>query len=186
MDRRVYNLPMGVSLDSREDKRIAQETMHRFLKEFRSGLGVARNIVVDTASAGWAGQRLANPKEDRPYNEMEEEFKSLIRDAYACPSTNVILIHHLRQDWARKGDGTAYKSQNWSRDGIDGILNMVMMGVRQRYVPPVNVGQLSTPGRFELDVLKCRDNIGLVGSTHVGLDFPTLCMMACPSIDWTR
>lgn len=182
LERKVYNLPMGVSLDSREDRRVAQETMHEFLRDFRGALGKFRNLVADTFTAAWAGQRLANPKDERPYNEMEEEFKGLIRDAYACHSTNVILIHHLKQDWAKSQNGQSYKAQTWSRDGMDGVLNMVQLGIRQRYVPPV--GQLA--GRFELDVLKCRDNIGLVGSTHVGLDFPTLCMMACPAIDWTK
>lgn len=186
IERIPYNLPMGVSLDSKEDRRIAQEAMHAFIEDFRWGLGKVRTIVADTFTAAWAGQRLANPKEERPYNEMEEEFKSLIRDAYACINTNVILIHHLRQDWARSQDGKPYKSQNWSRDGMEGVLNMVQLGIRQRYIPPVSVGQLHTPGRFELDVLKCRDNIGLVGTTHVNLDFPTLCMMACPTVDWTK
>lgn len=185
IERRIpYNLPMG--LGPAEARRLAQEVMHKFIADFRGGLGTVRTLVVDTFTTAWAGQRLANPKDERPYVEMEEEFKSLIRDAYACPSTNVILIHHMKQDWARKSDGTSYKSQNWSRDGIDGVLNMVQLGIRQRYVPPVNVGQLQTAGRFEIEVLKCRDNIGLVGTTQEDLDWVMTCTMACPSVDWSK
>ena len=72
----------------------------------------------------------------------------------------------------------------------------MQLGIRQRYVQPIKNGanEVVTKGRFEIDVLKARDNVGLVGSTmswdpskkEDGIDFVTLCTMACPSIDWSR
>jgi hypothetical protein len=41
-------------------------------------------------------------------------------------------------------------------------------------------------GKFEIDVLKCRDNIGLVGATMPGMDFATLGAIVCPTVDWSR
>lgn len=172
-------------------KRYAREAMARFVADFRAAVGTVRTLVVDTFTAAWSGQRLA--RADDRYVEMEEEFRSLVRMAYASPRTNVVLIHHLRPDWKKDSAGKSYKAGTWSRDGMDGIANMVQLAVRQRFVPPVppmKAGELviapAVPGRFECDVLKARDNIALVGQTFVGMDFATLCGMACPSVDWSK
>ena len=167
-------------------KRYAAEVMKRFIADFRQAIAdQVRTLAVDTFTAAWAGQRLAR-SEDK-YVEFEEEFRSLIRAAYASPCTNVILIHHLKSDWKRDVTGKSYKAGTYSRDGMDGIANMVQLAVRQRYVAPqVAAGQVVVPGRFEVDVMKCRDNVGLVGQTFAGMDFATLCGIVCPSVDWSK
>lgn len=170
----------------------ALDVMQRFVADFRQALkDRMRTLVVDTFTASWAGQRLARA-EDK-YVEMEEEFVSLIRAAYASPHTNVILIHHLRQDWKRNQAGKSYKGDTWSRDGMDGIANKVQLAIRQRYVQPIPeqraagfVTAAGVPGRFEVDILKSRDNIGLVGQTYPGMDFTTLCSLVCPTVDWSK
>lgn len=187
IDRRAYDLLAAEWMPEGEAKRYALDAMRRFIADFRDALATrVRSLVVDTFTAAWAGQRLAR-SEDR-YIEYEEEFRSLIRAAYASPHTNVILIHHVKPDWKRDIAGKAYKVAGaFSRDGMDGVLNMVQLGIRQRYVPPQKAGDvLVSKGRFEIDVLKCRDNIGLVGQTFTGMDFATLCACAAPSIDWSR
>lgn len=181
VERHTYDLMAAIGEDDAVVKRHARETMARFIADWRAALErKIRTLVIDTFSAAWSGQRLAR-SEDR-YIEYEEEFRSLIRAAYTSPHTNVVLIHHLRPDWKRDSTGKSYKAGTWSRDGMDGIANMVQLAVRQRYVAPA----LGAAGRFELDVLKARDNIGLVGQTFDGLDFATLCAMVCPSVDWSR
>lgn len=170
-------------------KRHAQDVMRKFIEDFRKALAAKmRTVVADTFTAAWAGQRLARGGEGGDsYVEYEEEFRSLIRAAYASPHTNVILIHHLARDWKRNKDGKAYKGETYSRDGMDGIATMVQLAIRQRYVlPQIAGGVRTTDGRFEIDVLKSRDNIGLTGATMPGMDFPTLCAMVAPSIDWSR
>lgn len=102
--------------------------------------------------------------------------------AYASPRTNVILIHHLKPDWKRDSSGKSYKAGTYSRDGMDGIANMVQLAVRQRFVSPR--GDIA--GTFEMDVLKSRDNIGLVGQTFPAVDFVTLCTMVAPEVDWSK
>jgi hypothetical protein len=190
-ERKTYDLLAAEWMPEGEARRYAQEVMRRFIADFRGALVArARSVVVDTFTAAWAGQRLAR-SEDK-YVEMEEEFNSLIRAAYASPHTNVLLIHHMQRDWKRNQQGKPYKGETWSRDGMDGILNKVQFGIRQRYVQPKVIvvpgapPQIAEPGRFEIDVLKCRDNVGLVGTTLPGMDFPTLCAMAAPLIDWSR
>lgn len=187
-ERKVYDLMSAQWMPDAEAKRYARDVMRRFVVDFRASIGKARTLVVDTFSAAWAGQRMARGGEDGDsYVEYEGEFKSLIAAAYACPSTNVILIHHLVRDWKRNKEGKAYKGDTWSRDGMDGIANMVQLAIRQRYVAPlVSGGAIVTAGRFEIDVLKCRDNIGLVGTTMPGMDFPTLGAMVCPAVDWSK
>ena len=179
---------MGASFGSSEaeaTRQIAAE-VRKFMAEFRRAIETkVRTLVVDTFTAAWAGQRVAR-KEDR-YVEMEEEFKALIRLALASPYTNLILIHHLKKDWARSKDGKSYPSGTYSRDGMDGILTMVQLGIRQRYVQPIKNGAaVIEPGRFETEILKARDNVGLVGSVMPSMDFVTLCSVACPSIDWSK
>lgn len=183
VDRTSYNLLVDLGSEA-EQRRNAQETMKRFIADWRAAIGKYRTVVADTFTAAWAGQRLAR-SEDR-YVEMEEEFKTLIRQAYDCTTTNVILIHHMRPEFKRDSGGKSYKSGAWSRDGMDGILNMVQLGIRMRYIPPTRIGQLETPGKFEQEIIKCRDNIGLMGQIFSGLDFPTLCTMAAPDVDWSK
>jgi hypothetical protein len=173
-------------------KRHALEVMQKFIADFRTAIAAKmRTLTVDTATAAWSGHRFAGA--DRRYVELEEEFNSLVRIAYASPHTNVILIHHLRPDWKKDTNGKSYKAGTYSRDGMDGILNKVQLGIRQRYVQPVPAKmagelcvQAGVPGRFEIDVLKCRDNIGLVGATLPGMDFATLGAMVCPTVDWSK
>lgn len=181
-----YDMLAAEWMPEAQAKQYAKDVMRRFVADFREGITKrARSLVVDTHTAAWAGQRLA--RKDDAYVEMEEEFRSLIRMAYASPHTNVLLIHHLARDWKRNKEGKAYKGETWSRDGMDGIANMVQLAIRQRYVAPVKAGDtLVAAGRFEIDVLKCRDNIGLVGQTVPGMDFATLGAMVCPLIDWSR
>lgn len=185
-DHKVYDMLAATWMPEAQTKRYAQEQMRRFVEDFRGALAAkVRTLVVDTFTAAWTGQRFARA-EDK-YVEMETEFKSLIQAAYASPHTNVILIHHLRQDWARDGAGKSYKAKTWSRDGMDGVANMVQLAIRQRYIPPrVLSPMLREEGKFEVDVLKSRDNIGLVGQTFPAMDFATLCAMVCPLIDWSR
>lgn len=191
-ERRSYDLLAATWQPEAQAKKYAQEVMRRYIADFREALEKkARSLVVDTKTAAWAGQRLA--RSDDKYVEMEEEFRSLIRAAFASPYTNVILIHHMSRDWKRTSEGKSYKAETYSRDGMDGILNMVQMGIRQRFVPPIAAKMAgamvvadAVPGRFEIEVLKCRDNVGLVGQTFPGMDFPTLCAMAAPLIDWSK
>jgi hypothetical protein len=192
-EHRTYDMLAAEWKPEAEARRYAQDVMRRFIADFRAALAApARSLVVDTFTASWAGQRLAR-SEDK-YVEMEEEFNSLIRAAYASPHTNVILIHHMQRDWKRNQQGKPYKGETWSRDGMDSILNKVQFGIRQRFVQPIPekrlpngmVTEAGVPGRFEIDILKCRDNVGLVGTTQPGMDFPTLCSMAAPLIDWSR
>lgn len=188
-EHRVYDLLSAQWMPEAEAKRYARDVMRRFVAEFREGLKrQMRTLVVDTYSAAWAGQRLARGGEDGDsYVEYEAEFKGLVAAAYAQSVSNVIFIHHLSRDWKRSKDGKAYKGETWSRDGMDGIANMVQLAIRQRYVQPlVSSGAVVTPGRFEIDVLKSRDNIGLVGTTMPGMDFATLGACVQPAIDWSK
>lgn len=186
-EHKTYDLLAAEWQPEAQAKRYAQEVMRRFIADFREALAKKmRTLVADTFTAAWAGQRLARGDDDK-YVEYEEEFRSLIRAAYASPHTNVILIHHMARDWKRNREGKAYKGETYSRDGMDGIANMVQMAIRQRYIAPVKAGEtLVSQGGFEIDFLKCRDNIGLVGTTIPAVDFPTLCAMACPTVDWSR
>lgn len=181
---KVYNLSGLGAVGQTPDqvKAAGRRIITQFVKDFMDGLGKYRTIVSDTFTAAWAGQRLS----DERYVLLEEEFRSMLRAAYLCETTNVILIHHLRQDWAKTADGKSYKGKTWSRDGMDGVANAVQLAIRHRYTAPIRQGELLTPGKFEIDILKCRDNIGLVGQTFPGMDFATLMGMIAPTVDWSK
>lgn len=188
-DHKTYDMLSAEWQPEGQARRYAQDVMKRFVSDFREALAKkVRSLVVDTFTAAWAGQRLARGGEGGDsYTEYEAEFKSLVAAAYASQHTNVILIHHLTRDWKRNKDGKAYKGESYSRDGMDGIANMVQLAIRQRYVAPlVSQGAVAVPGRFEIDVLKSRDNIGLVGTTMPGMDFTMLGAMVAPAIDWSK
>lgn len=182
VERKTYNL-LGptLGLDESAMQKHGAGEMKRFLYDFAEGIRKQyRTVVVDTFTAAWAGQRLSR-KDDR-YIEIEEEFRTLVRMAYVSPHSNLILIHHLKKDWKRTADGKSYPSGTMSRDGMDGITKMVQLGIRQRFVMPQN----GVPGQFEFDIVKCRDNQALVGSTFPSMDFPTLCGLVQPNVDWSK
>lgn len=188
-EHRTYDLLAAQWMPDAEAKRYAKEVMRRFIAEFREALAKKmRTLVVDTHSAAWAGQRFARGGEDGDkYDEYATDFYSLIAAAYISPHTNVILIHHLTREWKRTKDGKPYKGEAWVRDGIDGIANKVQLAIRQRFVQPmVQGGMRVADGRFEVDILKCRDNIGLVGTTLPAMDFATLGAVVCPTVDWSQ
>lgn len=170
---------------SESTKKVTEE-MQRFLADFRTAIkDQVRTLVVDTFTTAWKSQRIA--RENDKYAIMEEEFKALVRAAYVSPYTNLILIHHMRVVWGQGKDGRRYPSGAYDRDGMDGIGAMVQLGIKQRFVPPVKVGNLDTPGRFEMDVYKSRDNPAFMGMTlNPAMDFVTLCSMVAPSIDWSK
>jgi len=178
--RKTYNLMGAFGDDDPAIQRHIAEVMKRFVADWREAVDTkVRTLVVDTFTAAWSGQRVA--RNDDRYVEYEEEFKSLVRMAYASPHTNLVLVHHLKPDWKRDTAGKSYKAGTYSRDAMDGVMTMVQLGIRHRYVPP----SPASPGKFEIDVLKCRDNVSLVGQTYSDVDFQTLCSIACPSIDWS-
>lgn len=188
---KVYDLASAEWMPEVQAQKFVRDTMRQFVTDFKEAIKQkVRTIVVDTFTRAWSGQRIA--RKDDKYQEMEEEFLSLIGAAYASPHTNLILIHHMRQDWKRTTEGKSYKGETWSRDGMDNIAAKVQLAIRQRYVQPVpeqRAGELvvkqRVPGRFEIDVLKARDNIGMVGVTLPGMTFTDLCSVVCPSIDWS-
>jgi hypothetical protein len=180
-------LPAGIRSGTPEAVRHVRGVMDGFLEEFRKAIGVARTLGVDTFTAAWAGQRLAR-KDTDSYAIYEEEFKSLIRLAYRSETTNLILVHHMVRDWKRSKEGAAYKGDTYSRDGMDGVLFAVQLAIRQSFGPPMVVaGKKIADGEgFQMDILKCRDNQGLVGTRWPAMSFPELCGIVCPDVDWAK
>lgn len=184
VDIRQYDLLAGTfkgESDAARDQIIKHET-ERFLADFRAAIegGVYRTIVTDTASVLWSGLRL---RYDKNYAAAEEVMHSLIRAAYKSP-VNLTLIHHLTTIWARNAEGKSYKKHgSYERVGMENVDNKVQLAIEQRWVPPIpNVSE----GKFEITVLKCRDNKALEGETLEGMDWQTLCSMAAPSVDWSK
>lgn len=178
--RHAYDLSMPLGASDTEVQKRTLAVMKEFLAHFRAAVGTARTLVVDTFTAAWAGQRIARSEEK--YVVYEEEFRSLVKSVYDT-DTNLILIHHLKPDWKRDSSGKSYKGNTYSRDGMDNVLSLVQLGIRHRYVQPV--AKPPEPGRFEIDVLKCRDQMSLMGVTMPAMDWQTLCTMVCPSVDWS-
>jgi hypothetical protein len=187
-----YDLASAEWLPEAQAKRHVADVMRGFVADFRKAIAdKTRTLVVDTFTRAWSAQRLAR-SEDK-YADIEEEFLSLVAMAHMSPHTNLILIHHMRQDWKRTVEGKSYKVDTWSRDGMDNILTKVQLGIRQRYIQPIPeqragalVVKAAVSGRFEIDVLKARDNIGLVGATLPGMTFAELCGIVAPAIDWSK
>ena len=185
---RQYDLLAGTfkgESDAARDQIIKSET-ERFLADFRAAIdgGHFRTIVTDTASVLWSGLRL---RYDKNYAAAEEVMHSLIRAAYKSP-VNLTLIHHLATIWKRNSEGKSYKAHGiYERIGMEGVDNKVQLAIEQKYVEAVKAdGTVITPGRFEIRVLKCRDNKALEGEVLEGMDWTTLCSIAAPSVDWSK
>lgn len=180
--------PFGPAyLDEEKEKQAARAKpeVDRFIKDFREAITAkVPTLVVDTFTVAWAAQRVGNP--DKRYVEIESEFHGLVRSAFISPHTNLILIHHLKKDWLRTGDGKSFPSGTWSIDGMDGIKTKVQLAIRQAFKPPKIVqGQTLEEAKFTTEILKARDNNSMVGFVQEGYpSFEELCTMVCPSVDW--
>ena len=187
--RYAFDLSGLIGMSDDEARKRAMPVMQEFLARFREAVGKPGTIVVDTFTAAWAGQRVA--RNDERYVLYEQEFRSLVKSVMLTDCTSLVLTHHMKPDWKRDAAGKSYKGSTHSRDGMDGVLDLVQLALRQRYVPPVpakmvagRVVEDGQPGRFEMDVLKCRDQVGLTGATMPAMDFRTLCSVVCPGVDW--
>ena len=164
----------------------AKPEIDRFLEEFRDAVrNKVRTLVVDTCTVAWAAQRLANP--EKRYVEIEAEFHGLIRSCFISPHTNLLLLHHLKKDWMRTGEGKSFPSGSYSIDGMENVKTMVQLATRMTFYPPVIVnGNVLKKPKFETEILKARDNNDMVGEIVDSPDFETLCCMVAPSVDWSK
>lgn len=157
-------------------------------------LGAARTVVVDKADQLWSAVNLGYPGE--VYERKVELYQRMIRNAYDGDA-NLILLHGLKVIFSKNREGQSYPSGDMTCAGWDGTRSSVQLSFATRYSG--NGYEFNTSngrwvlsnggaqqGQFEQTIIKSRDNVGLVGMTLPGTDFPTLCGMAFPGLDWSK
>ena len=136
----------------------AVNTWAKFQADYYKGLGQARTIIIDTATAAWELCRLAHflPEwgriekiKNHHYTPLNSDFRNLLTAGYES-DCNVILTHKVKKLY--QGDSWNGK---WERAGFGDI----------EFACQVNVVTLfdSRTHEFKLQILKCTQNPLLVG-----------------------
>lgn len=153
-----------------------------------------RTVIWDTASEVWEMLRLAhfgklmqNPQ--LQYGVVNAEYKALVRLANQSRK-NLVLIHQLSKEWKTDDAGKSVETGNYKRQGNNKIEYLVHSYVRSLYTEPVknSKGQVSTPGKFQLEILRSRFNPDANGMVIDACSFVDLMGLLAPHVDseaWT-
>lgn len=155
-----------------------------------------RVIVLDTATEFWDLAQLANfgrlqQNNSLMYGPVHTEFKGPIRRARAMGKI-VILIHHLKDVYKDEADSQGQtrsikQEGKFTRQGNAKIHYLCDAMVRTHYIEGTRkkVGNewKETPARWEIEMLKPKMNMDLLGQRLEVPDFPTLMSLLHPTAD---
>ena len=140
----------------------ARPLWQRFCQDFVAACQQMRSVVVDTASEAYELSRLAHfgkleQVRARQYGPVNQEWRTLMRTATHNSIANVILLHHVKDEYLNDA-----RTGNKIRAGWGGIEGAVFISVRLAG-PPHQSG-------FTCTITKCRQNASLVGVELAGED----------------
>lgn len=188
-DKEIYVKDSGVDLD--ELRRIKDPTKvskyatqgwERIQNAWDDMLGTARTLVVDNASEMWELLRLArfgkiDHVKPHHYGPVNQEYRSLIRSAYGQNTTNVILLHKVKDEYINN-ERTGRKA----RAGFADTGFLVQLNATAWRDRDINV---SVPDCFHLTIADSRQNAELAGVDLSGVDlsFPQIAKMVFPDTE---
>ncbi len=167
----------------------AQAIRDQFIEDYDVALKIARTIIWDTETELWELFRYAEFGEmsDAPKNyvSLNSKYRDLIQRAYDT-GVNLQLIQKVKERW-----GTV-KKQN--RDGriIDSPFptgEMEPVGFKEcGYITQANFKHSwNKEDGFVLEVVNCRQNMGIAGEKFTNIEFPELAQIIFPESeegDW--
>jgi hypothetical protein len=167
------------------DQDDAIEIRDRFIKDYEIALNKARTIQWDTETELWEIFRFAEfgKASDAPkdYVKLNARYRDLIQQAYDA-NVNLQLIQKVKEKW-----GTIKKQ---SRDGriVDSPYptgEMEPTGFKEAgYIVQVNIKHTwDKENGFGINILNCRQNMGVAGETFYDMSFGELAQLVFPGTD---
>lgn len=182
-DREIYVRPAGISLDELksltkdEAQKSASKAYDGVLKAYTEIMGFARSIVIDNATELWELVRIAHfgkldHVKPHHYGPVNQEFRSFIRAAYDQGTTNLMLLHKVKDEYVDdKRTGVKIRA-GFSDTGY--LVQVNASTWRERGA--------SVPDCFHLTVTDCRQNAEMndMDLSGADLNFQTLATMVFP------
>jgi hypothetical protein len=158
----------------------------QFVADFDAALQHARTIVWDTETELWEMFRFAefgeNPQgvsttAPRNYVKLNARYRDLIQLAYDT-GVNLQLIQKVKERWTENAKGSPVPSGVFEPTGFKEIGYLVQANLRHAWTKEHG---------FTIDVMNCRQNMGIAGETYEGFGFPELARAIFPDTteaDW--
>jgi len=169
-----------------DSQEAAQVICTRFVEDYELALQKARTVVWDTESEVWELFRFAEfgmneqgVSTDRParYVKLNSRYRDLIQLAYDA-GVNLQLIQKVKERWKENAKGSPVPSGNFEPTGFK----------EAGYIVQVNLKHTWEKERgFIIDVVNCRQNMGIAGDQFENLNFPELAQLVFPEsqeTDW--
>lgn len=189
---RLYDFDIPLTTNKNDPQAVAayvSTVWERFVSDYRRALEAgARTIIWDTAGEVWEFCRMARLGKltqvmPMSYGPVNAEFRDLIRLAFDHDS-NLILLHKSLDEWeniqttsGEKGRKTGRKK----RKGFAEIGFLVQVNVQTRFAPGHQMGTMTIPPAFYVDILETRLSPELMGKSLVN---PTFAQVAGALMPW--
>jgi len=166
-----------------------QAIWETFARDYDLGLrSGARTVVWDNGGEVWEIIRLMvygreSPGQNHSLTAIANAYyRDTVRKAVVA-GVNLIIINQLKPGWegyTEDGRQKWRKSGEYEAAGNDKDPYLVSARLRARFVAPVN----GTPGRFEMEVRRCRDNPQAIGLVLPDPDFVMVTSVLAPGASW--
>jgi hypothetical protein len=180
----TVNIDQIAQLNPNEASAAAEKVQRNIDRAYKAALGVARTIVIDNASDLWEIDRLAElGKLDkvlaREYGPVNRKYKSRIQAARAQGTTNLILIHQVKDEYLKNERTGKKKRSGFAATGYLVDANAFMYKVASEPIPD----------RFHMTITDSRHNpeAEQLDISGTDLTFQTLAQIIFPDSkleDW--
>lgn len=157
----------------------------RFIKDYHIALNKARTIQWDTETELWEIFRFAEFGEasDAPksYVGLNARYRDLVQCAYDA-NVNLQLIQKVKERWSttkkQNRDGrivdSPYPTGEFEPTGMKEVGYIVQANIKHSWVKGTG---------FQIEILNCRQNMGVAGETFENISMPEFAQMVFPDSD---
>lgn len=154
----------------------AQVMCDQLEEDFGLALKVARSIIIDTETELWDLYRYAehginnqgvSTSAPKDYVKLNSRYRDLIQRAYDG-EVNLQLIQKVKERWKTNEKGSPVPSGVFEPSGFKEAGYIVQASLRHSW---------SKDEGFGIEVMNCRQNMGLAAETFYGTTFPELATM---------
>jgi hypothetical protein len=172
----------------------AKGLLAKFIADYKAALVVARTIIWDTETELWELMRFAEFGEnndgvatDRPknYTKINGAYRDLVQLAYKS-RVNLQLIQKVKERWGSNEKGSPVPTGKFEPTGMKEAGYIVQVNLQHTW---------DAVNGFGIDVLNCRQNMGIAGTSFhtkgengLELDFSFVAQLVFPDSaesDWS-
>jgi hypothetical protein len=154
----------------------AQVMVEQFMVDYALALKVARTVIIDTETELWdlfryaefgVNQQGVSTDKPKDYVKLNSKYRDFIQQAYDG-GVNLQLIQKVKERWKTNEKGSPVPSGNFEPSGFKEAGYIVQASLRHLW---------DKEQGFGVEIMNCRQNMGLAGETFWNTSFPELATM---------